>query len=96
MSAGMASEVDASAGCAPPAGAYFFSQAQPEETPVPEGSSISPPPPCPPSAAMLVTVGLVPLVLVEDASGWREVLLMPEEAVSMAVCCVLLLGSISV
>lgn len=95
MSAGMASEVDASASCAPPAGAYFFSQAQPEETPVPEGSSI-PPPPCPPPAAMLVTVGLVPLVLVEDASGWREVLLMPEGAASMAVCCVRLLGSISV
>ena len=66
MSAGMAPEVEASASCAPPAGAYFFSQAQPEETPVPEGPSPHPPPP---PAAMLVTVGMAPLVLVGDASG---------------------------
>lgn len=68
MSAGMAPEVDASAGCAPPAGAYFFSQAQPEETLVPEDLSLPPPPP-PPPAATLVTVGMAPLVLVDGASG---------------------------
>ena len=98
MSAGMVPEVDASAGCAPPAGAYFFSQAQPEETPVPEGPSFPPslPPPPPPPAAMLITVGMVPLVLVDCAAGSGEVLVMPEEAVSMVDCCAVLSGAVSV
>ena len=98
MSAGMAPEVDTCAGCAPLAGAYFFSQAQPEETPVPEGPSTLPPPPpaSPAPAAMLVTVGMEPLVLVDDVSGSGDALVMPEDAVSMVDCCVLLLGSVSV
>ena len=92
MSAGLAPEVDASAGCAPPATAYFFSQAQPEETPVPEGPS--PPPALPPPAAMLVRVGMVPLV--GGGAGSGEVLVMLEEGVSMVDWCALLLGFVSV
>lgn len=91
MSAGMDPEVDASASCAPPPWAYFFSPVQPEETPLPEDPS--PLPPSPP-VAMLVTLGTAPPVLLPGASGSGEMLEMPDEPVG---CCVpLLLESASV
>lgn len=88
MSAGMEPDVDAS-GCAPPPAAYFFSQAQPEETPLPEAPS--PRPPSSPPAAMLLTLG-TPLVLVPGASGSGEMLEMPDEPVDS--CTLLLLESV--
>lgn len=84
-------EVDASAGCAWPPGAYFFSWAQPEDTPVPEAPSPLPRPS--PPAAMLVTLGTAPLVLVAGALGSAEMLEMADELVD---CWALLLESASV
>lgn len=61
MSAGTASEVDAADGCALPPEACSFASALPENTPMPGAPSPTPPP-----AAMLVTTGMLPLLLVDD------------------------------